>query len=315
MYVSGVQIIGKYSPENISEISCSERLPDYSDLEQMLEECDAVYIDVSIKKHFYYIMQAFEHKCHVVCMAPVFLSVEEAETAYKCAETKKLILFESVKTLYFPAFEHLLLLIQSGVIGRVKDVEVACSRVPSDDLKEDMGRQDAFLEWGGIALLPIIKILGTEYMDCHLFNFENRNMTFIRGILEYPNAMASFKVGKGIKFEGSLVITGENGYIFVPAPWWKTDYFEIRYEDLRRTKKYFFDYEGEGIRYGIQKFVEKLNYKDMEMKYSMRETLCETDIMQQYYCHKCKSIDLKGQKYESTDIEFRNGQSHGGFDK
>ncbi|MCM1235849.1 MAG: glycerol-3-phosphate cytidylyltransferase, partial [Ruminococcus flavefaciens] len=147
--------------------------------------------------------------------------------------------------------------------------------------------QDAFLEWGGILLLPIIKILGIAYKESHFYYQEkNGNMTFTRGILEYDDALASFKVGKGIKFEGTLVITGENGYIFVPAPWWKMNYFEIRYEDLRKTKKYFFDYEGEGIRYEIQKFVEKINYRDMEMKYSITEILCETDIVQQYCQYK-----------------------------
>ena len=51
--------------------------------------------------------------------------------------------------------------------------------------------------------------------------------------------MASIKVGKGVKSEGELIISGTKGYIYVPAPWWKTDYFELRYEDQNKNKKYF----------------------------------------------------------------------------
>lgn len=46
---------------------------------------------------------------------------------------------------------------------------------------------------------------------------------------------ASIKVGKGVKTEGELVISGTKGYIYVPAPWWKTDYFEVRRELVKKN--------------------------------------------------------------------------------
>ena len=49
---------------------------------------------------------------------------------------------------------------------------------------------------------------------------------------------ASIKVGKGVKTEGELVISGTKGYIYVPAPWWKTDYFEVRREYPTQYKRY-----------------------------------------------------------------------------
>ena len=42
------------------------------------------------------------------------------------------------------------------------------------------------------------------------------------------------------KAEGELVIAGTKGYIYVPAPWWKTDYFEVRYENPEDNKRYFY---------------------------------------------------------------------------
>lgn len=74
----------------------------------------------------------------------------------------------------------------------------------------------------------------------------------------YPNGVASLKVGQGVKSEGELIISGTEGYIYVPAPWWKTDYFEVRYENPANNKRYFYQLEGEGIRYEIVSFVKSI---------------------------------------------------------
>ena len=52
-----------------------------------------------------------------------------------------------------------------------------------------------------------------------------------------------------------MTIAGTKGYVYVPAPWWKTDCFEVRYEDQNYNKKYFYPYVGEGLRYEIKDFV------------------------------------------------------------
>ena len=61
-----------------------------------------------------------------------------------------------------------------------------------------------------------------------------------------------------MKSEGELIISGTKGYIYVPAPWWKTDYFEIRYENPIDNKRYFFQLDGEGIRYEILAFIRAI---------------------------------------------------------
>ena len=73
-------------------------------------------------------------------------------------------------------------------------------------------------------MLPIFQLLGTNYvskqMTSHLIadHFD----TFTKIDFVYPHAVASMKVGKGVKSEGELIISGTKGYIYVPAPWWKT---------------------------------------------------------------------------------------------
>ena len=76
--------------------------------------------------------------------------------------------------------------------------------------------------------------------------------------MEYENCISSFKAGVGVKSEGSLVISGTEGYIYVPAPWWKTEYFEVRFENQNDNKKFFFPYEASGLRYEIQAFSEAI---------------------------------------------------------
>ena len=82
--------------------------------------------------------------------------------------------------------------------------------------------------------------------------------TFTKIDFVYPHAVASMKVGKGVKSEGELIISGTKGYIYVPAPWWKTDYFEVRFENPANNKRYFYQLDGEGIRYEIVSFVRAI---------------------------------------------------------
>ena len=63
---------------------------------------------------------------------------------------------------------------------------------------------------------------------------------------------------KGVKSEGELVVSGTKGYIYVPAPWWKTDYFEVRFENPQENRRYFFQLDGEGIRYQILAFLRAI---------------------------------------------------------
>ena len=79
---------------------------------------------------------------------------------------------------------------------------------------------------------------------------------FSRIDFTYENAVASVRVGKGVKTEGELVISGTKGYAYVPAPWWKTDFFEIRYENPADNQRYFYQLEGEGIRNMLAAFFQ-----------------------------------------------------------
>ena len=110
--------------------------------------------------------------------------------------------------------------------------------------------------------MSIFQLLGTDFKKKEIIsrvgNEEYKYDEFTKVTFLYPHAVASIKVGKGVKSEGELIISGTKGYIYVPAPWWKTDYFEIRYEKNEDTKRYFYQLDGEGIRYEIVAFVKSI---------------------------------------------------------
>ena len=114
-------------------------------------------------------------------------------------------------------------------------------------------------EHAPLTLMAIIKLLGIDWKDVNFHSrMENGVDIYTKGIIFTDSASATFEVGLGAKTEGSLVVSGTKGYAYVPAPWWKTSYFELRYEDQNQNKKYFYPFDGEGLRYEIKEFVSAI---------------------------------------------------------
>ena len=59
----------------------------------------------------------------------------------------------------------------------------------------------------------------------------------------------------------SFVVVGTKGYTYVPSSWWKTEYFEIRYEDQTLNKRYYYELDGEGIKYELVSFLKAIENK------------------------------------------------------
>lgn len=157
----------------------------------------------------------------------------------------------------------MLLLVKSGCIGQVVSIDSTCTSLMSPDAIEKQEQEwNSICAWGPSAMLPIFQVLGTNYTEktissCFI-DEEKKFDAFTKIDFLYLNAVASVKVGRGVKSEGELIISGTKGYIYVPAPWWKTDYFEIRYENQSENRRYFYQLDGDGIRYEIVNFVKSI---------------------------------------------------------
>lgn len=230
--------------------------------EDILPRVDAVYLASDPHLHNTQIRQALHAGKHVLCESPLALDPEEYEDLRALAASRHLVLMEAMKTAYATAYYRLLLLVKSGRIGRVASIDVTCTSFHSGALRADGYAWNSLCEWGTLAMLPIFQILGTSYTSKHIYShFVDADALFddfTRIHFAYRDAVASLCVGNGVKSEGDLVIAGTKGYIYVPAPWWKTDYFEVRYENPADNKRYFYALEGEGIRYEQVTFLESI---------------------------------------------------------
>ena len=185
---------------------------------------------------------------------------------------------EAIKTAYATAFNRLLLLIKAGKIGDVISIDATCT-----SLKKNKTDWSGFYEWAPTALLPIFEILGTNYKSVIVkHRDQDGNDIFAKIEFLFEHAVASIKVGDGIKSEGELIISGTNGYIYVPAPWWKTDYFEIRYENPENNKRYFYQLDGEGIRYELVAFVRAIENKQIPPNIGYATSNAISTIMENY---------------------------------
>ena len=287
--VSGVEVVGAFDTDIEAGHNLSlknEGVVAYPLLKDFYDAVDAVYIATPHLSHYEYIKQSLERGKHVLCETPMVLNRDEAKEMYQLAESKGLILMEANKTAHCPAFNHLMVMIKSGVIGEVVDIEASLSQLLDKNGREFDPRQagGALFEQGSLTLLPILKLMGIDYENLNLYSrMENGVDIYTRGVFRYPKATCSFKVGLGVKTEGSLVISGTKGYAYVPAPWWLTDYFEFRYEDQNENKKFFYKWDGFGLRYEIQEFIASiLNHRFSSSRLRRRESIQMAAVMQQF---------------------------------
>ena len=262
--VSGVEVTAVYDPNKESARAFAERygIKAYSEsFEDCLKDINAIYIASPHLTHYSYAKKALEAAKHVLCEIPFMLSAAQAKELYDYAENHKLVLLEASKTAFCPAFNHLVTLVKSGIIGDVVDVKASLSKIMEGTTRELDPAQagGAMNEHAPLNLMAIIKLLGKYYSSIDFYSkIENGVDIYTKANINYPHATSSLTVGIGVKTEGNLVVSGTKGYIYVPAPWWLTDYFEVRYEDQTKNKKYFYSYDGEGLRYEIQEFVSMI---------------------------------------------------------
>ena len=286
--VNGAEAVAVLNPDIVEAESFAKKhgLEAYIDFDAFIEKVDVVYIASPHLTHYDYIKKSLLSGKHVLCEIPFTLKKEEALELYRLAEEKNLVLMEASKTAYCPAFGHIVTLIKSGIIGDVVDVKASLSKMVEPPTRELDAEQagGAMTEHAPLTLMAIIKLLGLDWTDIDFHTKrENGADIFTKGVINYPHATSSFTLGIGVKTEGNLVISGTKGYVYVPAPWWLTSYFEVRYEDQTKNKKYFYSYDGEGLRYEIQEFLSMIvNDRRSCYKLRRRESVAIAEIIEKY---------------------------------
>lgn len=287
--VNSVNVTAVYDPIKESADAFAEQfgVKSYSDkYEDFLKNVDAVYVASPHLTHYNYTKQSLYAGKHVLCEIPFMLSATQARELYDYAEAHNLVLLEASKTAYCPSFNHLVTLVKSGIIGDVVDVKTSLSKMVATPTRElDMTQAGgAMNEHAPLSLMAIIRLLGKEYTDVNFYSkVENGVDVYTKVALNYPHATSSATLGIGVKTEGNMVISGTKGYVYVPAPWWLTSFFEVRYEDQTKNRKYFYGYDGDGLRYEIQEFMSMIvNHRKSSYKLRRRESVTVADIIEKF---------------------------------
>ena len=287
--VSGVNAQCAYNPHRESAERFAEKwvMVAYEDLEQFYDAVDVVYIASPHGTHYEYIKSALEHGKHVLCEKPMVLKKAQAEELFRYAKERGLILFEGIKTAYCPGFSKLLGIACSGMIGSIRNVEACFTKLENPKSREltDLAYGGSFTELGSYCMLPILKLFGKDYNDIRFDSIQGENGLdlFTKVSLTYPTGVATATCGLGVKSEGRLLISGTKGYLVVEAPWWKTSYFEVRYENPGEVDKYSERFLGEGLRYEISDFLSMINGdRKNGFKLTRGESIALADIMERF---------------------------------
>ena len=261
-FVNGLTISGAFSEKQEVLKDFFEDIPVYDKYEELLQKSDAIYLITSPIHHYEDIKTALEMKKHVLCESPIALSEKQCQKLFELARKNTCILMDAIKTAYSTAYHRMLLLVKTGVIGEPKCIDATCTSIKKFDETEAKYAWNSISAWGPTALLPVFQIFGIEYKKKNILTcIESQKYhydSFTKIDFYYSNSAATIKVGQGVNSEGELVISGTKGYIYVPAPWWKTEYFEVRYERPENNRRYYFQLDGEGIRYELVAFVRAI---------------------------------------------------------
>ena len=288
-YVNGINVVGFYTQnESLLELDPINKLERFDSLESLIKSCDALYFITSPVIRYKDIKYALNEGKHVLCESPICISTIEWKELKEIAKRKKCILMDAIRTAYSTAFSRLLVLVKSGRIGDIVSVDATCTSLRDVNYAKELNKDKAWnsiYTWGPAALLPIFYLLGTDYTQKTISSriIGEHYDVFTKVAFTFSHSVASIKVGQGVKSEGELIISGTNGYVYVPAPWWKTDYFEIRYENPADNKRYFYQLDGEGIRNELVAFLKTIitgkNYANVDDNISS----AIVGIMEEFY--------------------------------
>lgn len=261
-FVSGVEVEGAFSrtPDNVHRFVNSHELDlAAGSYDELLAAVDAVYVATPHDTHVSYALAAIDAGRHVLCEKPMALSAVDCSKLQKAASKAGVVLLEAIKTAFAPGFNRMVAVARGGSIGDIKAVDATFTKLVEGPLRELDPRQagGSLSELGSYPLLAILKLLGTNVVSMNTASYRPQHDgvdLYSRIDFRYPNAVASARTGLGVKAEGELVVAGTQGYIYVPAPWWKTEYFEVRFENSTNNKKFYYKFDGDGLRYEIANF-------------------------------------------------------------
>lgn len=287
--VSGVNVQGVYNPhmESATKFAKEHEIDVFRSLDELYAQSDIVYVASPHASHYSYAKDALLHDKHVICEKPFVLEKNQAEELFALAKERNRVLFEGIKTAYCPGFNNLVNVACSGIIGSIRYVDACFTKLEGKETREltDIKYGGSFLELGSYCLLPAIKFFGCDYEEVTFDSIHGENGLdlFTKASLRFPKGLATVTCGLGVKSDGRLLVAGTKGYIVADAPWWKTTYFEVHFEDVNKVEKYSERFLGDGLRYEISALLRQINGNTRsEFKLTRSESIAMAGIMEKF---------------------------------
>lgn len=289
-FVSGIETISAYNPHKESVQRFADRFEiqaNWESFEDFLEPLDAVYIASLHHTHYDYAKIALSKGKHVLCEKPMAFSKAQAQELFSIAKSNDCLLMEAIKTAYCPGFGQMLGVARSGIIGNIVDVEACFTRIADPDTREskDTKYGGGFLEFGNHTMLPIFKLLGTQYKNVSFDSIKNEQGIdmYTKASFSFDRGMALSKTGVAVKSEGQLIIAGTKGYILAESPWWLTKSFEVRFENPYKKEQYTARFLGDGLRYELSEFVSLIhNGERKSYKFTKDESIAMASVVEKF---------------------------------
>ncbi len=286
-FVSGIEVDAVYSRtwEAALEFQNRHELSVGTDrFEDLLADSDAVFLATPPATHAAMAREAIDRGVHVLSQKPLALSATETSALYEHAAEKGVVVLEALNTAYSPGFQRLIAVAHSGAIGRIRSVDATFTAPSLPNGAGTRPPEGAIAEMASYPLLAAVKLLGRDYRSVTSYSWLPDGSPadlFSRIDLTYGHALASARVNLGVMGEDELVVSGTNGWVYVPAPWWRTESFELRFEDSTQNRKYFCKFDGDGLRYGLAEFVTLIHDRKTEtFKLSPRDSSTIAQIIE-----------------------------------
>ena len=262
--VSGIHVESSFSEDPETAKLFADRYEmnhGFTDYDAFLDSVDIVSIKVPREKRLAYLEDALNKGKHVICDLPVTMDPEKSRHLEKLAKEKGSVFFGNVLTIHQQAFGQLLWMARGNLIGDL--ISVKCS------ISKKVFAGESYYDFIDLAYYPvcaIVKILGFDYKDCTVNLVRNADGDITYGVItfSFDNTVAVCEISMDYETDCEMSILGTNGEIYVPEDWWRMGYFKYKNADDPRTKHYSSNFEGNGLRYLVQAFIQEIRSQNVD---------------------------------------------------
>jgi len=241
----------------------------YGDCDKMIEnpEVDIVYISTPHNLHYEYLLKSVKNGKHVFCEKAITVNAKQLDEVVAIAKEKNLVIAEGMTMFHMPLYKKLKEIVDSGVIGKVKMIQVNFGSCKEYDVTNRFFSK----ELAGGALLDI-GVYAVSFARYFMESTPNVVLTtakyFETGVDEQCgiimkndcDQMAVISLTMRAKQPKRGVIAGELGYIEI-SNYPRADKATITYTEDGRTEEVQLGTSSKALNYEVEDMQEYITNK------------------------------------------------------